>query len=90
VTPGEIMAISDVVAAKLESVLREIAVPKPSRASEHYAALTLSIVLLREQVMSETTPADRKIVIERELADLIKKRIELEAEFEPQDAIGGS
>jgi hypothetical protein len=70
------------------AVLQEFAVPKPSRASERYAALTLSIVLLREQIMPENTPANRKIVVEKELSDLLKKRWELEQQFESRT--GGS
>lgn len=80
----------DMIGDRLEQILREIAIPKPPRIAEKYASLTLSIVLLREQVMAEDTPANRKIVVDKELCELIKKRIEIEEHFEggsacPQD-----
>jgi hypothetical protein len=91
-TDGEIRQLH----ADIEEILvlvrfvRDVAVPKPSRIAEKYAALTLSIVLLREQVMSDGTPVNRKIVVEKELCELIKKRIELEGEFESENHEGGA
>jgi len=66
----------------LRKVLGEIAVPKPSRAAELYAALTLSIVLLQEQVATDATPVARKHAVGHEIAELRKKRAELEEELE--------
>jgi hypothetical protein len=80
------------VAARIETVLRDIAVPKPSRIAERYAALTLSIVLLREQIAGDNTPPERKLVVGRELDELLKKRAELEDHFEGETSehVGGS
>jgi hypothetical protein len=55
---------------------------------EHFAALTLTIVLLREQVRSESTPQNRRAVVMQELDRLEKKRAELEEIFETRT--GGS
>jgi hypothetical protein len=62
--------------------------PAPCAKATHFAALTLAIVLLREQVMSDSTPANRKIVVDQELDRLEKKRAELEEQFEAR--VGGS
>lgn len=64
--------------AVFHDTLEQFAVPKPSRISEHYAALTLSIVLLREQVAGDNTPPDRTLVVAREIDEILKKRAELE------------
>jgi hypothetical protein len=88
ITEADINAI----AARIETVLRDIAVPKPSRIAERYAALTLSIVLLREQIAGDNTPPERKLVVGRELDELLKKRAELEELFEAETSehVGGS
>jgi hypothetical protein len=81
------------VAARIETVLRDIAVPKPSRIAEQYAALTLSIVLLREQIAGDNTPPERKLVVAKEIDQLLQKRAELEDHFEgetTEDHAGGS
>jgi len=67
----------------LRNLLQNIAVPKPSRASEYYAALTLSIVLLREQVAGENVPTNLKLAAVRELDSLIEKRAALEDQLDP-------
>jgi hypothetical protein len=72
------------IAARIETVLRDIAVPKPSRAPERYAALTLSIVLLREQIAGDNTPPERKRVVEIEIGNLYEKRAALEDVLDPQ------
>jgi hypothetical protein len=66
----------------------EFPAPGSMLKATHFAALTLAIVLLREQVMSDSTPANRKIVVDQELDRLEKKRAELEEQFESR--IGGS
>jgi hypothetical protein len=81
------------IAARIETVLRDIAVPKPSRLAEKYAALTLSIVLLREQVAGDNAPTERKIAVAKELDLLLRKRAELEELFEGETStehVGGS
>jgi hypothetical protein len=52
--------IANFVGDRVEKILLELAIPKPPRIAEKYAALTLSIVLLREQVMSEV--GERRVV----------------------------
>lgn len=66
----------------LRRVLADVAVPKPSRTSEHYAALTLSIVLLREQVTGDNVLKARWFAAERELNQLLEKRAALEQTLE--------
>jgi hypothetical protein len=72
----------DMIGDRVEKTLRDIAIPKPPRIAEQYAALTLAIVLLREQVCGDDVPWQRKTSVEREICELIKKRIELEEHFE--------
>jgi len=64
----------------LRNVLRDVAVPKPSRSSELYAALTLSIVLVKEHLENK----DPKIMhhAHAELARLERKRDALEETLE--------
>jgi len=83
-TADDILAIRDAV----KDVVEEIAIPKPSRAAELYAALTLSILLLREQVAGNNVPFDRMVAAEKEIHSLLKKRDDLEEALNPQ--IGGS
>jgi hypothetical protein len=80
------------IAARIETVLRDIAVPKPSRIAEYYAGLTYSIVLLKEQAVTGDVPAARVVVIQKELEQLYQKRAELEEAFdvETSEHVGGS
>jgi homoserine kinase len=71
----------------LRDELREVAVPKPSRAAELYAALTLSIVLLKEQAAGDNVPTQRRHAVGHEIEELLKKRADLEEDLEK---VGGA
>lgn len=78
----ELRVIANEFETRLRKVLSDVAVPKPTRVSEHYAALTLSIVLLKEQVAGDNVPENRKIAVGRELSELTLKRAALEESLE--------